>query len=87
MSKNRRHGLRLVGAPTPPPRQDVAGKVTHDKRGNAVWDWALDTGVLARKTAEELLGSLNKPGLLTLEGEEPEVAGEWSGDPYNRKSR
>ena len=86
MSKNRRHELRLVGAP-PPVRQPVAGKMTHDSRGNAVWDWALDTGVLARKTAEELLGSLNKPGLLTLEGEEPEVAGEWSGDPYNRKSR
>ena len=86
MSKNRRHELRLVGAPAPT-RQTVAGKVTHDSRGNAVWDWALDTGVLARKTAAELLGSLDKPGLLTLEGETAEVVGEWSGDPYNRTSR
>jgi hypothetical protein len=87
MSKDRRHKLRLVGAPPAPARQAVAGKVTHDSRGNAVWDWALDTGVLARKTAAELLGSLDKPGLLTLEGETPEVEHEWSGDPYNRTSR
>ena len=32
-------------------------------------------------------GSLDKPGLLELEGERQEIPREWSGDPYNRKAR
>jgi hypothetical protein len=59
------------------------GRVTHDSRGNAVWHWDIDTGVLSRKSVAELLTSLDAPGALTLDAE-MERHGDWSGDPYNR---
>jgi hypothetical protein len=59
------------------------GRVTHDSRGNAVWHWDIDTGVLARKSVAELLTSLDAPGALALDAE-IERHGDWSGDPYNR---
>jgi len=61
----------------------VQGRVTHDSRGNAVWHWDIDTGVLARKSVSELLTSLDAPGALALDAE-IERHGDWSGDPYNR---
>lgn len=62
------------------------GKVIHDSRGNAVWDWDIATGVLARKSVEELLTTLDVPGTLSLDGE-PDRPSSWSGDPYNRTNR
>jgi hypothetical protein len=60
--------------------------VTHDSRGNAVWDWDIATGVLARKSVAELLTSLDEPGVLSLDTE-PDRNTDWSGDPYNRSTR
>jgi hypothetical protein len=60
------------------------GKITHDSRGNAVWEWGVATGVFARIKTNELLNMLENP-TLALEGECPLAAGEWSGDPYNRR--
>jgi len=60
------------------------GKVVHDSRGNAVWQWGVATGVFARIKSAELLNMLADP-TLTLEGEAPLTAGEWAGDPYNRR--
>jgi hypothetical protein len=62
------------------------GKVIHDDRGNAIWDWAIETGVLAKATAAELARSLANPMSVVLELEASETAG-WSGDPYNRSQR
>jgi hypothetical protein len=59
------------------------GKVTHDSRGNAVWEWGVATGVFARIKSHELLNMLDNP-TLALEGE-CQLAGEWAGDPYNRR--
>jgi hypothetical protein len=59
------------------------GRVTHDSRGNAVWHWDIDTGVLSRKSVAELLTSLDAPGALALDAE-IERHKDWSGDPYNR---
>ena len=84
MSKSRRNRLQLVNAPEKPVK---AGKVTHDPRGNAVWDWDIATGVLARKSVAELISSLDAPGALALENEEEEAVGGWAGDPYNRTVR
>ncbi len=57
------------------------GKVIHDSRGNAVWDWAIDTDVT---TATGLVRALAPPGQqLALESEGDVVMG-WAGDPYNR---
>jgi len=79
MSKNRLLDARPQSAAEPP------GRVVHDSRGNAVWDWAVATDVLSRKTVAELLGTLRGPGALTLEGRGD--AEEWAGDPYNRPAR
>jgi hypothetical protein len=82
MSKSRRSTLQLVKPVTEPV---VSGKITHDSRGNAVWDWDVSTGVLARKSVAELLTSL-EPGALSLDAE-PDRQCDWSGDPYNRTVR
>ena len=65
------------------PAAATGGKVTHDARGTAVWDWAVDTGVLSQKSTAELLETLADPAGLTLAAETKEGV-EWRGDPYNR---
>jgi hypothetical protein len=67
--------------------QDIrgsTGKIKHDSRGNAIWEWGVATGVFARIKTTELLTMLENP-TLALEGECQLAAGEWSGDPYNRR--
>jgi hypothetical protein len=59
------------------------GRVVHDSRGNAIWDWAIETTTLAQATVEELLNKLVDPMPLALENE-VESAMRWCGDPYNR---
>jgi hypothetical protein len=82
MSKIRRHNLQLVNSVK---ELVPSGKITHDSRGNAVWDWDIATGVLARKSVAELITSL-EPGSLSLDGE-PDLQNDWAGDPYNRTVR
>lgn len=60
------------------------GRVIHDSRGNAVWQWGVATGVFARIKSGELLSMLEDP-TLALEGEAAATTGEWAGDPYNRR--
>jgi hypothetical protein len=64
----------------------LSGKVVHDSRGTAVWDWEVATGVLAHKTVAELITTLDTPGILGLEGEAT-PSRDWAGDPYNRTDR
>jgi hypothetical protein len=87
MSKTiRSKKLQLVKPADGSSPERTPGKVTHDARGNAVWDWDISTGVLARKSVEELLTTLDAPGTLSLDAE-PDRIGSWSGDPYNRTHR
>jgi hypothetical protein len=58
------------------------GKVIHDPRGNAIWDWALETTEFAKATMTGLIRRLECPPL-TLELDTMQPGG-WSGDPYNR---
>lgn len=60
------------------------GKVVHDQRGNAIWDWAIETGVLAKTSAAELLRSLAEPIPFALELDAADHTIGWCGDPYNR---
>jgi hypothetical protein len=60
------------------------GKVVHDARGTAVWQWGVATGVFAAIKSTELLSMLENP-TLSLEGELQLGADEWAGDPYNRR--
>jgi hypothetical protein len=85
MPTKRLQKLHLVKPADGPASVLAPGRVTHDARGNAVWDWDIDTGVLARKSVDELLYSLDAPGGLSLDAE-VDRNNDWSGDPYNRTS-
>jgi hypothetical protein len=63
--------------------RQFGGKVVNDSRGNAIWDWAVATGVLAGIHSAELLRMLDDP-TLTIDGDSG-IAAEWAGDPYNRR--
>jgi hypothetical protein len=53
--------------------QSTPGGVQHDSRGNAVWQWAVDTGRHALDSTSRLLKKLEVPGLkLEDDGEPPE---------------
>jgi len=71
------------------PATDVrsGGKVRHDDRGNAVWDYAVATGIFALESTSKLLKKLEAPQLeinddtgLKLEDGKP-----GGYDPYNRR--
>jgi hypothetical protein len=58
-----------------------AGRIRHDVRGTAIWNWAVATGVLAGSKVSELLQMLDNPDLqITADGN----LADWAGDPYNR---
>jgi hypothetical protein len=60
------------------------GKVVHDARGTAIWQWGVATGVFAAIKSTDLLNMLENP-TLSLEGELSMGSDEWAGDPYNRR--
>lgn len=85
MPENRRSEIKVVESPLDPDTESTGARVAHDARGNAIWDWAVATGVLANKTAADLIRMLDVPEDLTLE---PEAhTAQRSCDPYNRKAR
>jgi hypothetical protein len=59
-----------------------AGRVVHDARGTAIWDWGGSMGGIGATTATGVLRMLDDP-MLEMEGERA-LEGEWAGDPYNR---
>jgi hypothetical protein len=80
-----------------PQAQGRTGKVVHDERGNAVWDWLKQTGRIAIESTTRMLRRLETPELKVEQPHEEELriqpdAGTCSGggyDPYNQpvKSR
>jgi hypothetical protein len=76
------------------PRQ-AAGKVVHDERGNAVWDWLKETGRMAIEGTTRMLRRLETPELkmedtrnqeLRLQDDSSKCAG-GGYDPYNQANR
>ena len=49
--------------PTPDPLAGRSGRIVHDERGNAVWDWIKDTGRMAIDSTSRLLKRLEVPEL------------------------
>jgi hypothetical protein len=79
--------------PKPAERDRGAGRVVHDERGNAVWNWAKETGRFCIDSTSALLKKLNFGDLkvegkeeegLRLEDDQPRDAG-GGYDPYNQK--
>ena len=69
-------------------RMPASGRVRHDDRGTAVWDWALDTGVFDALSSSGLIRRLDVADLKMQEspGLALAVAGcdaGGGGDPYN----
>lgn len=83
MSKNRRNSLRLVSSQSEPLPAIGGGRIVHDTRGNAVWDWEMETGIFKKKTMAELAEALANGADIALEAD----GAEWAGDPYNRTPR
>jgi len=71
--------------PTPPAEQasesKATGRVIHDERGNAVWDWVKDTARIAIDSTTRLLMRLEVPELQVEDTEKPEQRTESERDP------
>ena len=68
---------------------ETNGRVRHDDRGNAVWDWAEDSGVFKELSASAVMRRLDVAELKMQEAPRLAlaVAGRdagGGGDPYNR---
>ena len=84
---------RPVGAPapaTPASKEGPRGRIVHDERGNAVWDWLKETGRIAIESTSRLLRKLEIPEMkvedktdeeLRLESDRDRGGGY---DPYNQ---
>jgi hypothetical protein len=68
-------------APEKAPPERPAGRVVHDERGNAVWDWLKETGRFCIESTSAMLKRLDVPDL-EMEGEkESELRLEEERDP------
>jgi hypothetical protein len=85
MSENRLLDAQRIDAPSERGTTSP-GRVVHDDRGTAVWDWDVTTTVLSQKTTDELITTLEPREALSLEGEF-EAVSDRGGDPYNRPAR
>jgi hypothetical protein len=76
------------------PRDEIpSGRVRHDDRGNAVWDWLKDTGRNAIESTSRLLKKLELPRLKVEDKKDEELriqsdrdAG-GGYDPYNQSTK
>ena len=74
------------------PAAHSTGKVVHDERGNAVWDWVKHTGRIAIESTSRLLRRLEAPELKMEEKEDEELRlmpeGKAAGyDPYEQANK
>jgi hypothetical protein len=73
-----------------PPPEGPAGRVRHDERGMAVWDWAAAAGETAALSATNIMRKLDVSGLSieqtqrSLKALEPEAREDSGSDPYNQ---
>lgn len=81
---------KLTGTAAPTPKGGSQGRVVHDERGNAVWDWLKETGRIAIESTSRLLRKLEIPEMkvedktdeeLRLESDRDRGGGY---DPYNQ---
>ena len=79
-----------AGSPARSGTRGDTGKVVHDRRGNAVWDWLKETGRNAIESTSRLLRKLEVPNLKVEDkkDEELRLKDDDAGggyDPYNQR--
>jgi hypothetical protein len=73
-------------------KPDKAGRIVHDERGNAMWDWLAETGRTLIDSTSRLLRRLEVPELKVEEEAEPQLQLESDRDagggydPYGRSN-
>lgn len=73
--------------------QIPSGRVRHDDRGNAVWDWLKETGRHAVESTSRLLKKLEMPQLKVEDKEDEELRTQSDRDqgggydPYNQSTK
>jgi hypothetical protein len=86
-SAHKTPGARGESPAGEPPR---AGRVVHDSRGNAVWDWVKETSRIAIESTSALLKRLETPDLKVEDEEDQQLRLESDRepgggyDPYNQ---
>jgi len=84
-----------AAAPGSAPPAQHTGKVVHDARGNAVWDWVKETSRIAIESTTRLLRKLEAPELKVEDTRDEELRimpdpGKCAGggyDPYNQANK
>ena len=79
------------GSAPPAGKGGATGKVAHDPRGNAVWDWLKETGRNAIESTSRLLRRLEVPDMKVEDkkDEELRLTDDDAGggyDPYNQRT-
>jgi hypothetical protein len=76
--------------PAPPGGERRSGRVKFDERGQAVWEWAVQTGMFDRNASTQRIRALTEaPGSLEIAetpAAQPAAARPASGNPYERAS-
>ena len=80
-------------APAAPEKGAGTGKVVHDDRGNAVWDWLATTSRVAIEATSRLLKKLEAPELKIEDSQDeqlrimPDPSSGGGYDPYNQATK
>ena len=87
------HGQSGNGKPRLRTGAGVTGKVVHDERGNAVWDWVAQTSRVALNATSRLLRKLEATDLKMEDTKDqelriaPEPSKDGGYDPYNQVTK
>ena len=65
----------------PTEKDGARGRVVHDERGNAVWDWVKETSRIAIESTSRLLRKLEMPELKVEDTKDEELRIESDRDP------
>jgi hypothetical protein len=79
--KDTKPGQPLKGSPGSTAKTTPSGRVVHDDRGNAVWDWLKETSRIAIESTSRLLKKLEVPELRMEEEKDNELRLESDRDP------